>query len=45
MLKIEKNIDETSRDVKHIIQNPNEAFRVLSWKFEKSLEYGIIDVL
>ena len=38
-------IDERPGDVKHIIQNPNEAFRVLSWKFEKSLENGIIDVL
>lgn len=38
-------IDERPGDVKHIIQNPNEAFRVLSWKFEKSLEDGIIDVL
>jgi len=38
-------VDERPGDVKHIIQNPDGSFRVLSWKFKKSLEDGIIDVL
>jgi UDP-glucose 4-epimerase len=38
-------IDERPGDIKHIIQSPNDAYNVLSWKALTELEEGIIDVL
>ena len=34
-------IDERPGDVKHIIQNPDEAYRILGWKALVGLEEGI----
>jgi len=38
-------IDERPGDVKHIIQSPDEAYRILGWKALTDLEVGIKDVL
>lgn len=38
-------IDERPGDVKHIIQSPDEAYRILGWKALTELEDGIKDVL
>jgi UDP-glucose 4-epimerase len=38
-------IDERPGDVKHIIQNPEEAYKILGWKALIGLEEGIKDVL
>ena len=38
-------IDERPGDVKHIIQSPDEAYRILGWKALTKLEDGIKDVL
>lgn len=40
-----KYIDERPGDIKHIVQCPDEAFRVLGWKHQIQLEEGIKDVL
>jgi nucleoside-diphosphate-sugar epimerase len=37
--------DERPGDVKHIIQSPDEAYRILGWKALTELEDGIVDVL
>ena len=38
-------IAERPGDVKHIIQSPDEAYRILGWKALTELEDGIFDVL
>jgi UDP-glucose 4-epimerase len=38
-------VEERPGDVKHIIQSPTEAFKILGWKALTSLETGIQDVL
>ena len=38
-------VDERPGDIKHIIQSPDDAFRILEWRAFTSLENGIQDVL
>ena len=40
-----KYIDERPGDVKHIIQDPSDAYKILGWKYEIDLKDGIKDVL
>lgn len=37
--------DERPGDVKHIIQSPDDAYKILGWKATTELEEGILDVL